>query len=252
MEKEDNGRGGPEMMDYLRNINTSPGLNAGRSIDPAKPGPDTDRIADLEREIAELQAANEAETTWGAAIGARWECIKGLRADLARLRNEQPTMPAPKATEEQADYVRGLPVYTAPAPSGADMVPMPGADTFPHSGSWLWPLSAPTPEPQDVREAFERIRSTSYSLLDGGNVMVPLEDFNVLMDTLNRYGQKAALAQSDAQPAPPRPDASGLVEAATLLDKRADQYTGNNEPIEYGYRMAARYLRTCAADRSGK
>jgi hypothetical protein len=29
-------------IEYLRNINTSPGPNAGRSIDPTKPGPDDD------------------------------------------------------------------------------------------------------------------------------------------------------------------------------------------------------------------
>jgi hypothetical protein len=32
-----------EVIANLRNINTSPGPNAGRSIDPTKPGPDADR-----------------------------------------------------------------------------------------------------------------------------------------------------------------------------------------------------------------
>jgi hypothetical protein len=31
-------------LNYLRNINTSPGPNAGKSIDPTKPGPDADRV----------------------------------------------------------------------------------------------------------------------------------------------------------------------------------------------------------------
>jgi hypothetical protein len=53
--------------------------------------------------------------------------------------------------------------------------------------------------------------------------------------------------------APPRPDASaGLIEAACLLDKRADEYKGKNDPIERGYRMGASFLRARAADRSEK
>lgn len=53
--------------------------------------------------------------------------------------------------------------------------------------------------------------------------------------------------------APPRPDVSaGLIEAACLLDKRADEYVNANKPIEQGYRMAARFLRVRAADRSAK
>jgi hypothetical protein len=44
MAKETDGRGRATMneadIEYLRNINTRPGPNAGRSIDPSKPGPD--------------------------------------------------------------------------------------------------------------------------------------------------------------------------------------------------------------------
>jgi hypothetical protein len=45
---------------------------------------------------------------------------------------------------------------------------------------------------------------------------------------------------------------TGLIEVSCLLDKRADDFTGRNEKIEQGYRMAAKYLRARAADRSWK
>jgi hypothetical protein len=45
-------------LDYLRNINTSPGPNAGRSINPTKPGPDADRASPEPRDVRE--ALNEA------------------------------------------------------------------------------------------------------------------------------------------------------------------------------------------------
>jgi hypothetical protein len=38
----------------------------------------------LERELAELEAKNAAATSWGAAVSARHERIKGIRAALAR------------------------------------------------------------------------------------------------------------------------------------------------------------------------
>lgn len=37
----------------------------------------------LKRELAELEAKNAAATSWGAAVGARHERIKGIRAALS-------------------------------------------------------------------------------------------------------------------------------------------------------------------------
>ncbi len=38
---------------------------------------------DLEAELAELKAANEAATSWGAAVGARSERIEAIKRNLA-------------------------------------------------------------------------------------------------------------------------------------------------------------------------
>ncbi|MDN3278808.1 hypothetical protein QWJ07_31415 [Frankia sp. RB7] len=40
--------------------------------------------SEIEAELKQLEAANEAATSWGAAVGARHERIKGLKAELAR------------------------------------------------------------------------------------------------------------------------------------------------------------------------
>lgn len=50
-------------------------------IERAKAG----RIAALQAERAELQAANEAATGWGAAVGARGERIRAINAALAQM-----------------------------------------------------------------------------------------------------------------------------------------------------------------------
>lgn len=47
-------------------------------------------IAKLEAELAELVAANEAATSWGAAVGARSERIQDIRSELRRLREPKP------------------------------------------------------------------------------------------------------------------------------------------------------------------
>jgi hypothetical protein len=119
---------------YLRNINTVPGPNAGRSIDSAKPGPTADRIEELKRKIAEMEAANASAPAWGAGVGARQEWVKELRAELSRLRNEQPWCEHSNCPPHECDAC-------SPSP-----------DTSP---------------PQDVRNVLERIAREANDLANG-------------------------------------------------------------------------------------
>jgi hypothetical protein len=75
-------------LDYLRNINTSPGPNAGRSIDPTKPGPDADRASpepqnvretpgEIARKLAVIELGVSDETFIGKIAAA-------IRAALAQ------------------------------------------------------------------------------------------------------------------------------------------------------------------------
>jgi hypothetical protein len=68
-------------LDYLRNINTSPGPNAGRSIDPTKPGPDADRASpepqnvretpeEIARKVAVIELGVSDETFIGKIAAA--------------------------------------------------------------------------------------------------------------------------------------------------------------------------------------
>ena len=59
--------------------------------------------AALEAELAELEAANEAATSWGAAVGARQERINHIRSALAALSQE----PVPATSEERAASKEG-------------------------------------------------------------------------------------------------------------------------------------------------
>lgn len=58
-------------------------------------------------ELADLEAKNAAATSWGAAVGARHERIKGIRSQLARMRptdwkQDQPETPRlPKSEAER-------------------------------------------------------------------------------------------------------------------------------------------------------
>ena len=70
----------------------------------------TDRQADievqrkaLETELAELQAKNEAATSWGAAVGARSERIKGLQSALRRLDPAPEPGPAAQGSQESRE-----------------------------------------------------------------------------------------------------------------------------------------------------
>jgi hypothetical protein len=77
-----------KMFDWFRNNNTMPGPNAGRSIDPSKPGPDADRIAELEREIYTLRAdlVECADTLSAQQFNqAQQKRIEACRAELAAL-----------------------------------------------------------------------------------------------------------------------------------------------------------------------
>jgi hypothetical protein len=75
-------------LDYLRNINTSPGPNAGRSIDPTKPGPDADRaspepqdVRETPEEIARKLAVIELGVSDETFIG---KIAAAIRAALAQ------------------------------------------------------------------------------------------------------------------------------------------------------------------------
>jgi hypothetical protein len=89
MEAEDNGGVDKAMNDkdleYLSNINTSPGPSAGRSIDPTKPGPDADaairqepKMTDEERKklVAELRATG-------------FQCFHNAADEIERLANAE-------------------------------------------------------------------------------------------------------------------------------------------------------------------
>src|SRR4051812_11776738 len=78
-------------LNYLRNINTRPGPTAGRSIDPTKPGPDADRITELEREIAREEKILDYAFAPDVYRKEAHEKLPHLRAELFRLRNEQPS-----------------------------------------------------------------------------------------------------------------------------------------------------------------
>jgi hypothetical protein len=64
-------------LDYLRNINTSPGPNAGRSIDPTKPGPDADRASPEPRDMPSDENIEKAAQILGVDASA-------VRAALAQ------------------------------------------------------------------------------------------------------------------------------------------------------------------------
>jgi hypothetical protein len=90
MAKETDGRGRATMneadIEYLRNINTRPGPNAGRSIDPSKPGPDA-------------LAQSDAEPTQ----------IERVALAICRVNHEDPDRRMP-TSENPPD---GRPVWTA-------------------------------------------------------------------------------------------------------------------------------------------
>lgn len=48
---------------------------------------------ELKAELHELIAANEAAPGWGAAVGARSECITGIERELRRRAKEAKTEP---------------------------------------------------------------------------------------------------------------------------------------------------------------
>lgn len=65
-------------------------------------------IAILEAELAKLVAANEAATSWGAAVGAREERIKNIHSELRRLRAPSSPAPATIAGDELSEIYRLL------------------------------------------------------------------------------------------------------------------------------------------------
>jgi hypothetical protein len=66
-------------IEYLRNVNTSPGPNAGRSIDPTKPGPDEVALAQSDAILrrCERWLRHEVEATFQEEGGYDlWEAVK--------------------------------------------------------------------------------------------------------------------------------------------------------------------------------
>jgi hypothetical protein len=217
-----------------------------------------------EREIAELEKAQAEATGWGAGVGARHERLKALYAERA-------PSPPQDVREALAGYEYQLPPQGIPAIE--ELIGL-AAEEWGYNDTLV----------KNARNALAALAQSDTELrLE--------EDAQGKRAMLGGYQMPDALipsleAQSDAQPvawrwrwhddspdewhfvvnefggknviseplytAPPRPDASGLIETACVLDKRADEYVGANEPIEQGYRMAARYLRARAADRSEK
>lgn len=62
---------------------------------------------ELERRLAELRAANEAATSWGAAVGARLEEIKDIERQLSRLAATPKAgvdMTLPEIPDDDADF----------------------------------------------------------------------------------------------------------------------------------------------------
>jgi hypothetical protein len=162
------------MLAYLRNINTRPGPNAGRSIDPTKPGPTADLITELERRIADyremiVKAENKDAplTPLGLQVlEARRAQVEQWEAELARLRNEQ----------------------------------QPGWDSIVHELGECPTIScpAPSPGPQDVRDDDEFSRLDNFQLEYQRNYYRSM--YKRADEAVEYWKQQAALAQSDAQP----------------------------------------------------
>jgi hypothetical protein len=108
-------------LDYLRNINTSPGPNAGRSIDPTKPGPDADRASpepqdvretpeEIARQLAVIELGVSDETFIGkiaAAIRAALaQSDAELAADARLIEAAESLSTAAIRFEEAADALR--------------------------------------------------------------------------------------------------------------------------------------------------
>jgi hypothetical protein len=108
-------------LDYLRNINTSPGPNAGRSIDPTKPGPDADRASpepqdvretpeEIARKLAVIELGVSDETFIGkiaAAIRAALaQSDAELAADARLIEAAESLSTAASRFEEAADALR--------------------------------------------------------------------------------------------------------------------------------------------------
>jgi hypothetical protein len=91
-------------LDYLRNINTSPGPNAGKSIDPTKPGPD------------DALAQSDAEpVAWREIIKEAIDFIANEHRDPA-YEHKGEWLP-PKAKKIHAALVA---IYTAPPRATSD------------------------------------------------------------------------------------------------------------------------------------
>lgn len=126
--------------------------------------PDRSELVKLEAERAELVAKNEAATSWGAAVGARCERIKGLDSRIAALRRLAPS----------DGGVKGEPVGYLYSLDGSLDVSFSQKRKPEYMRNEPWtetPLFTAPPADAGIREALERlkqgIRDIAQACVDG-------------------------------------------------------------------------------------
>jgi hypothetical protein len=238
------------MLAYLRNINTRPGPNAGRSIDPTKPGPDADRITELERRIADyremiVKAENKDAplTPLGLQVlEARRAQVEQWEAELARLRNEQ--QPGWDSIVHELgdaqprrciycgssdDRCLGACYYTQGIPPC--VVDVQAQECRNYSDADAQSDAKPDdPLPREHRDPSKWVSRETMATMERAHaqpVAWRVRDFGddwILCHSQKQAEREAESAGNLIQPpytAPHRPDASGLVEAAEWLDRQA-------------------------------